>query len=235
MTNKRKPAGLYVHIPFCKTKCPYCDFYSIIDTSAIERFLTALKREIGMYKKSFSQFDTIYFGGGTPSLIDKRTLGEIFTDLRAQFTFSPDTEITIEMNPDDVTTEKLENYKKLGINRISLGVQSLDDKELAFLKRRHSAEGSRKAISLIRKEGFKNFGIDLMNCLPGQTEKQWMNTLEEALSFKPAHISCYQLTISGNTPFGKMTQKGKFKIPSEEKQRKIFLSTSNFLQKQGFM
>lgn len=227
--------GLYVHIPFCKTKCPYCDFYSIIDTSVIERFLSALKREIGMYKKSFRQFDTLYFGGGTPSLIDERALGEIFAYLRAQFTFSPDTEITIEVNPDDVTAEKLQNYKKLGINRISIGIQSFDDNELVFLQRRHSAEASRKAISLTRKVGFKNFGVDLMNGLPGQTEKQWMSTLEEVLSFKPAHISCYQLTISYNTPFGKMTQKGKLKMPSEEKQRKIFLSTSNFLQQQGFI
>jgi len=227
--------GLYVHIPFCKTKCPYCDFYSIIDTSVIQRFLSALKKEIGMYKKSFRQFDTLYFGGGTPSLIDERALAEIFAYLRAQFTFSPDTEITIEVNPDDVTAEKLHNYKKLGINRISIGIQSFDDNELVFLQRRHSAEGSRKAISLIRKAGFRNFGVDLMNGLPGQTEKQWMSALEEALSFKPAHISCYQLTISRNTSFGKMTQKGKFKMPSEEKQRKIFLSTSKYLQKQGFI
>ena len=233
--NKEEWPGLYVHIPFCKTKCPYCDFYSIIDHAAMDRFLTALKKEAVLYKKTFHQFDSLYFGGGTPSLIDEKGLAEIFTALRAQFTFSPDTEITVEMNPDDVTAEKLESYRKLGVNRISLGVQSLNDKELAFLKRRHTAEGAKKALALIHGHGFDNVGIDLMNGLPGQTEKRWMNTLEEALSFEPAHISCYQLTIGSKTVFGKMVQEGKLKMPSEEKQRKIFLSTSRFLQERGFI
>ena len=234
MNNKELP-GLYIHIPFCKTKCPYCDFYSITDYAAMNRFLTALKKEAVLYRKTFQQFDSLYFGGGTPSLIDEKGLEEIFTVLRARFTFSPDTEITVEMNPDDVTAEKLESYKKLGVNRISLGVQSLNDKELVFLKRRHTAEGAKKALTLIQGHGFDNVGVDLMNGLPGQTEKHWLKTLEEALSFGPAHISCYQLTINNKTLFGKMAQKGTLKMPSEEKQRKIFLSTSRFLQEQGFI
>ena len=172
---------------------------------------------------------------GRHRLSTKNGLREIFAALRAQFEFSPDTEITVEMNPDDVTSEKLESYRKLGVNRISLGVQSLNDKELAFLKRRHTAEGAKKALALIKENGFDNVGIDLMNGLPGQTEKHWMNTLEEALSFKPAHISCYQLTIGSKTVFGKMAQEGKLKMPSEEKERKVFLSTSRFLQERGFI
>jgi putative oxygen-independent coproporphyrinogen III oxidase len=234
MNNKELP-GLYIHIPFCKTKCPYCDFYSIIDHAAMDGFITALKKEAVLYKKAFQQFDSLYFGGGTPSLIDEKELAGIFTTLRAQFTFSPDTEITVEMNPDDVTTEKLECYRKLGVNRISLGVQSLNDKELALLKRRHTAEEAKKALALIHEQGFDNVGIDLMNGLPGQTEKHWLKTLEEALSFGPAHISCYQLTIGSKTLFGKMAHEGKLKMPSEEKQRKIFLSTSRFLQERGFI
>jgi oxygen-independent coproporphyrinogen III oxidase len=201
----------------------------------MDRFLAALKKEALLYGKTFRQFDSLYFGGGTPSLLDERGLKEIFSTLRAQFEFSSDTEITIEMNPDDVTTKKLKSYKKLGVNRISLGTQSLNDKELAFLKRRHTAEGAKKALALLQRHGFDNVGIDLMNGLPGQTEKLWMSTLEEALSFKPAHISCYQLTIGSKTVFGKMTQEGKLKLPSEEKQRKIFLSTSRFLQERGFV
>jgi oxygen-independent coproporphyrinogen-3 oxidase len=234
MNNKELP-GLYVHIPFCKTKCPYCDFYSIIDHTDMDRFLGALKKETVLYGKTFRQFDSLYFGGGTPSLIDEKRLAEIFIALRTQFTFSPDTEITIEMNPDDVTAERLESYRNLGVNRISIGVQSLNDKELAFLKRRHTAEGAKKALTLIQGHGFDNVGIDLMNGLPGQTEKHWMKTLEETLSFKPAHISCYQLTIGSKTVFGKMAQEGKLAMPSEEKQRKIFLSTSRFLQERGFI
>ena len=235
MMNNEEWPGLYVHIPFCKTKCPYCDFYSITDDATKEEFLKALKREAVLYKKVFRQFDSLYFGGGTPSLIDEKGFEEIFAVLRAQFTFSSDTEITVEMNPDDVTAEKLENYRKLGINRISLGVQSLNDRELAFLKRRHTAEGAKKALALIKGHGFDNVGIDLMNGLPGQTEKHWMKTLEEALSFGPAHISCYQLTIGAKTVFGNMAQEGQLKMPSEEKQRKIFLSTSRFLQERGFI
>jgi putative oxygen-independent coproporphyrinogen III oxidase len=235
MMNKKEWPGLYVHIPFCKTKCPYCDFYSIIDHASMDRFIAALKNEAVLYKKVFQRFDSLYFGGGTPSLIDKNGLGEIFAALKAQFEFSPDTEITVEMNPDDVTAEKLKSYRKLGVNRISLGVQSLNDEELAFLKRRHTAEGAKEALALIKGHGFDNVGIDLMNCLPGQTEKRWMNTLEEALSFGPAHISCYQLTIGRTTVFGKMVQEGKLKMPSEEKERKIFLSTSRFLQERGFI
>jgi len=201
----------------------------------MDRFVGTLKQEAVLYKKTFRRFDSLYFGGGTPSLIEEKGLAEIFTALRTQFTFSPDTEITIEMNPDDVTAEKLESYRKLGVNRISLGVQSLNDKELAFLKRRHTAEGAKKALDLIKEHGFKNIGIDLMNGLPGQTEKHWMSMLEEALSFGPAHISCYQLTIGSKTVFGKMLQEGKLKMPSEQKQRKIFLSTSRFLQERGFI
>jgi putative oxygen-independent coproporphyrinogen III oxidase len=234
MNNKELP-GLYIHIPFCKTKCPYCDFYSIIDYAAMDRFISALKKEAGMYKEAFQRFDSLYFGGGTPSLIDEKGITEIFTTIKTQFEFSPDTEITVEMNPDDVTAEKLECYRRLGVNRISLGVQSLNDKELAFLKRRHTAEGAKKALTLIKGHGFDNVGIDLMNGLPGQTEKRWISMLEEALSFRPAHISCYELTIGSKTVFGKMAQEGKLKMPSEEKQRKMFLSTSRFLQEQGFI
>ena len=233
--NKKEWPGLYVHIPFCKTKCPYCDFYSIIDHAAMDRFVAALKRESVLYGKTFSRFDSLYFGGGTPSLIDEKGLAEIFTALRAQFEFSPDTEITVEMNPDDVTAEKLESYRNLGVNRISLGIQSLNDQELAFLKRRHTAEGAKKALTLIREHGFENVGIDLMNGLPGQTEKRWIDTLEEALSFGPAHISCYQLTLGSKTVFGKMLHEGKLKMPSEEKQGKTFLSTSRLLEKRGFI
>lgn len=235
MTSNRKPAGLYIHIPFCKTKCPYCDFYSITDQTAKDRFLTALKREIALYRTAFPRFDSLYFGGGTPSVINEEAFTDIFTALRVSFSFLPDTEITVEMNPDDVTTEKLECYRTLGVNRISLGVQSLNNAELAFLKRRHTAEGARKALRLIWKQGFKNFAIDLMNSFPGQTEKQWSATLKEALSYRPTHVSCYQLTVADHTVFGEMAREGKFTLPSEQKQKKIFFSTSRFLQEQGFI
>jgi oxygen-independent coproporphyrinogen-3 oxidase len=220
MTNNRKPAGLYIHIPFCKTKCPYCDFYSITDQTAKDRFLTALKREIALYQTAFPRFDSLYFGGGTPSVINEGPFTDIFTALRTSFSFSPDTEITVEMNPDDVTAEKLECYRMLGVNRISLGVQSLNDAELAFLKRRHTAEGARKALRLIREQGFKNFAIDLMNGPSGQTEKQWSATLKETLSYRPTHISCYQLTVADHTVFGEMARvKNSFCLQSKNRKK----------------
>jgi oxygen-independent coproporphyrinogen-3 oxidase len=195
-----------------------------------------LKTEALLYRDTFSRFDSLYFGGGTPSIIDEKGITDLFAALRSAFVFSSDTEITIEVNPDDVTKEKLELYKALGINRISIGVQSLNDKELVFLKRRHTVNGARKALDLIRSSGFYNIGIDLMNGLAGQTEKGWMATLEKALSFEPAHISCYELTIDGETtPFGKMASKGKLKLPSVEKQRRTFLFTSQFLKERGFI
>ncbi len=235
MMNSKELPGLYIHIPFCKTKCPYCDFYSITDTSAIRRFIEALKTEALFYREIFSHFDSLYFGGGTPSAIDKKGFADLFAAIKSIFVFVPDTEITIEMNPDDVTKEKLELYGDIGINRVSLGVQSLKDRELFFLRRRHTADGVRRAIDLIKGAGFHNFGIDLMNGLPGQTEKGWMATLTEALSFEPSHISCYELTIHGETPFGKLAAEKKFKLPSAKKQERLFLSTSRFLEEQGFI
>ncbi len=234
MNNELLP-GLYVHIPFCKTKCPYCDFYSITDNATLDKFIDAVIIEAGFYRDIFREFDSLYFGGGTPSFVDDKGFARLVTGLKDLFVFSPDSEITVEMNPDDVTREKLSLYKSLGINRISLGVQSFNDKELVFLQRRHTATGAREAIHLIQSAGFTNFGIDLINSLPGQSAKHWIKTLEEASSFGPAHLSCYQLTINDETPFGKMVQEGTFMLPSEEKQRNLFLSTSHFLKDSGFI
>ena len=233
--NNRVLPGLYVHIPFCKTKCPYCDFYSITDNATLDKYIDAVITEAGLYRDIFREFDSLYFGGGTPSFADDKGFARLVTGLKDLFVFSPDSEITVEMNPDDVTKEKLSLYKPLGINRISLGVQSFNDKELVFLQRRHTATGAREAVHLIQSAGFTNFGIDLINGLPGQSAKHWMETLEEASSFAPAHLSCYQLTINDETPFGKSVQEGTLKLPSDEKQRNLFLSTSQFLTDRGFV
>lgn len=234
MNNEALP-GLYVHIPFCKTKCPYCDFYSITDSASANIFIDSAINEARLYGNMFREFDSLYFGGGTPSFIDDKGFTRLVVGLQALFVFAPHTEITVEMNPDDVTEEKLSLYKSLGINRISLGVQSFNDKELIFLKRRHTSDSARKAIQLIRSAGFTNFGIDLINSLPGQRAKDWIKTLEEATSFEPAHISCYQLTINEATPFGKMVQTKALKPLSDEKQHSLFLSTSQLLKEKGFL
>jgi oxygen-independent coproporphyrinogen-3 oxidase len=228
-------AGLYVHVPFCKTKCPYCDFYSITNVTLAEAWLWAVRKEMSLYRDDFGSFDTLYIGGGTPTVLNDTVLISLFEELHNQFSFAIDTEITFEANPDDITPEKLALLKSLGVNRLSIGVQSFDDKELRFLKRRHTASGAEKALDLIRSSGFSNVGIDLMYGLPGQTLESWMSTLHKALAFHPTHLSCYQLTIEKTTPFGKMLDDGSLQSCTEEQGRKFFLTTSKFLKENGFI
>jgi oxygen-independent coproporphyrinogen-3 oxidase len=188
-----------------------------------------------LYRDKFTMFDTLYIGGGTPTVIEDIQLIALFEKVFDHFTFSDNTEITIEVNPDDVTPDKLVLLKALGVNRVSVGVQSFNDNDLIFLKRRHSREGAIDALHLIHGAGFHNLGIDLMYCLPGQTEESWLENLREALAFHPTHISCYEMTIEKKTPFGRMAEKGAFVLPSEEKGRTFFLLTAKFLEENGFV
>ena len=224
------PAGLYLHVPFCQSKCHYCDFYSITDSYQVKAFIAALKQEVGLNCKLYQEFDTLYLGGGTPSLLTAKDLTAIFAIIRDHFSFFPDSEITLEANPDDVTPEKLRLWKELGVNRLSLGVQSLNDDELQFLGRRHTAAQARQAISLAREAGFDNLGIDLIYALPGQTEAGWLATLDEVMDFAPEHLSCYQLTIEAKTPLGQKLARGEIKPADEEQQRAFFLITADYLE-----
>jgi oxygen-independent coproporphyrinogen-3 oxidase len=258
-------SGLYIHVPFCQSKCPYCDFYSVTSPELISAFLEALEREVHFYcakmpsnggagvspvqaqakacgyqDPAFLAFDSLYLGGGTPSLLTNPQIIELVENLRRHFEFAPDTEFTLEANPDDVTAEKLRLWREVGINRLSLGVQSFDEAELVFLQRRHTARQTMAAIEQIRAAGFINLGLDLMYGLPGQSQKTWLKTLEAALSFTPEHLSCYQLTIAGETPapptpFARQMARGEFNLPDEEAQREFFLLTRQFLEGHGYM
>jgi len=228
-------AGLYVHVPFCRTKCPYCDFYSVTDLSLVSRWLEGLQKEVSYYKDRFDTFDTIYLGGGTPTLLEERDLTVLMDSLFQSFSFSPDTEITIEANPDDISLEKLLSFRDMGINRISLGAQSFNDDELRFLQRRHTARQAEKSLELIRASGFENVGIDLINGLPEQTESAWIKTINRALDFRPEHLSCYQMTIEKRTPFGKMSAAGNLKPIDVNRERELFLFTSRFLKENGYI
>lgn len=229
------PAGLYVHVPFCRKKCRYCDFYSIPSVSLVPEWLCALEQEVVLFKERFSAFDTLYLGGGTPTLLAMDELARLVEILRRHFAFCPDAEITLEANPNDVTAEKLRIYRELGFNRTSLGVQSMDDRELSFLGRRHSTRQAARAMELIRESGFPGFGVDLIYGLPGQTDAGWRKTLQETLSFSPNHISCYQLTVSRGTPLWEMQEAGRIVMPDEEQERRLFLTTSEVLEGQGFV
>lgn len=226
--------GLYIHIPFCRSKCPYCDFYSIASLTPAEKWLEALKKEMRMYCLP-CKFDTVYLGGGTPSVLDTDMIDEILETARANFRFYDDMEITIEVNPGDITSEKAEGLKASGINRVNLGVQSFDDRDLSFLGRRHSSADAENACKNLRKAGFENIGIDLIYGLQGQTVEAWLKTLEKALELKPEHISCYQLTIEGKTVFKALKKKGKLCDLPEEDAESFFIKTSDLLEAGGYI
>lgn len=227
--------GLYVHVPFCKTKCPYCDFYSITGGVAIGRWLEALSREAAFHRGAFGTFDTLYVGGGTPSLLDEREIHRLFDTLRATFDFAPDSEVTIEANPDDVTPSRLDAWRQIGVNRVSLGVQSFDDSELRFLRRRHDAAKAHEAIALFHRAGYVNIGVDLMYGFAGQSIESWERSMRHALELSPEHLSCYQMTIEGATEFGRMLETGELKPINEESERAFFMKTSEFLTSHGYI
>jgi putative oxygen-independent coproporphyrinogen III oxidase len=227
--------GLYVHVPFCKTKCPYCDFFSLTTADQIPAFLAALAGEARLYRGQFPAFDTLYLGGGTPSWLGEAHFAALLQILRQHFTWAPESEITLEANPDDVTREKLILWRDLGFNRLSLGAQSFDDQELRFLGRRHTATQTEAAIELSRAAGFANIGLDLIYGLPGQTLKAWIKTLETALRCAPEHLSCYQLTLAADTPMGREAARGNLIPLDEETQRELFLFTDQFLTQQGYL
>jgi oxygen-independent coproporphyrinogen-3 oxidase len=233
--NPSQNPGLYIHIPFCRKKCPYCGFYSIASISLVSRWLEALKKEMTHYKNRFQSFDSLYLGGGTPTLLRVKELEEILSYVFTHFDFTPDTEVTIEANPGDLTPEKTRDLKILGFNRVNVGIQSFDERELVFLGRRHTAEDAKKALKNLRACGFVNVGIDLIYGIEGQSLKGWIKTLKHALAVRPEHISSYQLTIEKGTPFWRKKQKRMMKPFSEEKERAFFMATSKILEDNGYL
>jgi oxygen-independent coproporphyrinogen-3 oxidase len=224
-----------VHVPFCRGKCPYCDFYSITDLGLVDAWLKAVPQELALYRAAFPAFDSLYLGGGTPSLLTEMQMGQLLDSLRREVDFLPDSEITLEANPDDVTLEKLWFYRKVGINRLSLGVQSFDDAELSFLGRRHTAAQSRTAVRLARDAGFADLSLDLMYGLPGQSLDGWEKTLAAALSHRPEHLSCYQLTVEPGTELARRQGEGCKSLVNEDRERDLFLFTSNYLREHGYL
>ncbi len=230
-----KTPGLYIHIPFCLSKCPYCDFYSSTSLSAVPDFLDALYKEMEMYCDRFNSFDTVYIGGGTPSLLGPQQLKNILTKVRENFNLLSNPEITIETNPADLNRSFLESMRESGINRINIGVQSFDEKVLDFLGRRHSVKQAISAIETSKNSGFQNIGLDLIYGVPGQGMNSWVDTLKQAVAFSPEHLSCYQLTLGAKTPLGIRYQAREFPMPEEELQYDFFIKTSEFLEDAGYI
>jgi oxygen-independent coproporphyrinogen-3 oxidase len=227
--------GLYIHIPFCLRKCGYCDFYSVTSVSCIPDFLKALFKEMEMVRGQFGSLDTVYLGGGTPTVLNSAQLQDVLTKVQENFTLLPDTEITVEANPGDIEAGFPKQLRDMGVNRINIGVQSFDQRVLAFLGRRHSVEQAVSAIEGSRKAGFENVGLDLIYCVPGQAMDSWLSTLERALLFAPEHLSCYQLTIEERTPLGRRCKAGEITLPGEDLQYDFFMKTSEFLEEAGYI
>jgi len=188
-----------------------------------------------MYRNRFDVFDTLYIGGGTPSLLSPKQLKDILKGVQQNLDFTSDPEITIETNPADLDRSFLESMREMGINRINIGVQSFDEKVLGFLGRRHSVKRALSAIEASRKAGFQNVGLDLIYGVPEQDMNSWVDTLKQAVAFSPEHLSCYQLTLGTKTPLGIRYQAGEFLVPGEELQFEFFIKTSEFLEDAGYL
>lgn len=259
----KRELELYIHIPFCMKKCAYCDFLSgPAPRETIDRYVTALVAEIRQYQKLAENYrvTTIFFGGGTPSILSGGQMKEIFDALRDVFEIQADAEITMEANPGTVTKENLQAYRACGINRISFGLQSVDDKELKLLGRVHTMRQFEESYDLARKAGFQNINVDLISAIPGQTVASWEHTLDTVIRMNPEHISAYSLIIEEGTPFyeiygenakeeqdsrcekcladdGKQMDIGKNfpKLPDEEAERCMYELTAEKLEAAGYL
>ena len=227
--------GLYIHIPFCLSKCTYCSFYSIESIKLIPAYLAALEQEIKFYSRCFSSFGSIYIGGGTPSLLNPEQIAGIFSAIYKAYKVDADAEITIEVNPGDISLDYLNALYALGINRLNIGIQSFSARTLKFLGRRHSAGEAVYAIESARQAGFDNLGIDLIYGVHGSGIKSWVNTLQKALGLAPEHISCYQLSLDKKTPLYKKYSAERWKLPDEDTGLRFFFTTSELLEEAGYL
>ncbi len=208
---------LYLHIPFCVSKCVYCDFLSIPYESVLaEKYLDSLCRELTLRKDAAGVLKTVYIGGGTPSLVSEGGLKRLFACLRDNFDLEEGAEITLEANPGTLHRPKIEMLVSLGVTRISIGVQSFNDNELRSLGRIHSSADAADAAVLLRKAGLRNISFDLMYGIPGQTVETWNETLSKTLALSPSHISAYELTPEKNTRFHDLMRSGEVRLPDEE-------------------
>lgn len=227
----------YIHIPFCDHKCIYCDFYSIITSDNISNYLSALKKEIEYYSKIYSgerELFTIYFGGGTPSLMEPFYIAEIINHIKNNFAVDENAEVTLETNPGTVDLNKFIEFKKAGINRISVGIQSFNKDELKFLTRIHDSETAYQTILNAQEAGFENISLDLIFNLPGQTKQKWMSNLEKAAALPVNHISAYSLILERGTILNKMVIDGKVEMQDEDYDAELYEETIDFLLAKGF-
>lgn len=246
-------AGIYIHIPFCKSRCSYCDFATDIYRSgeAVERYLDALCKEIATHslsshtpsaksghpffvRKGVSCVDTVYFGGGTPSLLQPTQVERILDSVYRKFDVAENAEITMEMNPATVTAETLRGYKDLGVNRASFGVQTFNDRDLKSLARGHDANDARQTFNLLCKANFQNISFDLIAGLPRQTLEDWKRNLDEAVAMQPEHLSLYLLEIHKGTPLAEQVHSGRCPTPDEDLAAEMYETMIDRLAAAGY-
>jgi len=230
--------GLYIHVPFCLRKCPYCDFYSESDLTLKGAYLEALTREMDLVSETLpvpGEFDTVYFGGGTPSLLDPDEVEGVLEAARSRFSIAREAEVTLEVNPGTVTAEKLAGLRQSGVNRLNIGVQSLDDNTLKFLGRLHNAEQARGILEAARSCGFTNIGADLIYGVPGQGKDEVLSDVAGLLSYAPEHLSCYMLTLEEGTPLYARHGRKVFSMPDDTMQGALFETVSDALTQGGYL
>lgn len=233
----KSPLELYIHIPFCARKCAYCDFLSFPASEEVQKlYVERLLREIGQSRYLAEEYEavTVFFGGGTPSILRDGQIERILACLRKIFDFQADAEITIEANPGTVTEEKLAGYRRAGVNRVSFGLQSADNRELQALGRIHTWEQFSESFRLAREAGFTNINIDVMSALPGQTVESYRSTLQKVLALEPEHISAYSLIIEKGTPFYERYAEHPEFLPSEDEEREMYYLTRELLRERGY-
>lgn len=233
----KKALGIYIHIPFCVKKCKYCDFLSgPAEKSIRDEYIEMLLKEMEQYEEVLREktITTIFFGGGTPSVLEGEAIVRIMEKLRMLGTVSETAEISIEANPGTITEDKLRLWKQTGVNRISFGLQSADNEELKCLGRIHTWEDFEENYRLARKCGFENVNVDLMSALPGQNVDTWRKTMERVAVLEPEHISAYSLIIEEGTPFYEAYVEHPELLPSEEEEREMYYETKTFLASKGY-
>jgi len=229
-------AGIYIHIPFCRQKCYYCDFYKTVNISLLGRYLQALKNEMLLRTDYLGgePVETLYFGGGTPSVLSETELTDVIGFVRSHFTLSPNLEITLEANPDDLTTNYLQQIYSAGVRRLSIGIQSFHDEMLKKMNRRHNSGQAVEAIENAVKTGFNDISVDFIYGLPGLTNRQWKADLQKVFSLPVTHLSAYHLTYHEGTPFNTWLKKGTLKQLTETESIRQFETLVEMAGKNGF-
>jgi putative oxygen-independent coproporphyrinogen III oxidase len=233
--NPEISGGLYIHIPFCEKKCFYCDFYSVTDRSQIPLLLAALQKEMQLASPVSLVFDTLYIGGGTPSVLETDDVARIIASAFKYFRILPEAEVTMEVNPGTITLKKLTKYRRSGVNRLNIGVQSFQAENLRFLGRIHTVDQAVSSLVWARQAGFANVGLDLIYGLPSQKQNNWLEDLARAVDISPEHLSCYMLTRESGTPLDKEVAAGRIRLAGEETLRGLFETTIDYLTAHGFL